>query len=226
MVLAKLHQLVPLLAACPMNSHRHGRVKGHVVTLETGHEVVLTEMLHANGTLPLWLPTDPVPNVAIRLPAPYVKLLVNGTWSSFVLPAYSTGGTEGTRLYVMWPRLGLRPEELPVRPPRYLATEQATLDSDSAPQSLTRALSIEAAYQLRRYAGQLDLTEDFSHDVCVSHCNCVYDLESHADGLAPHTFLKASRECFHRAPQEKASYNIGAIISASMCSNLLRDCQI
>ena len=98
-----------------MQHFSNRKFKGIVGQLELGQAPRLVEEL---ATLPEWFP-DPVPEVVARLPESWCRLVLCGTWKSFVLPQGSLlGGRKDGFLSVNfgWDLLNVQPRQVPQLP--------------------------------------------------------------------------------------------------------------
>ena len=90
-------RVAKLPGAEPLQRYSSAHMRGLVVTLEQFQGPLLLGRLRAAGHAQDWLP-NVAPEVALRLPAPYVVLLAAGVWRTFVLPHVQQAGSSTTSI--------------------------------------------------------------------------------------------------------------------------------
>ena len=124
------------------------KIRGMLNVLEEGQAAALLASLQ--GAFP-GLPQGAVPEVAVRLPAPYAALLAAGAWRSFALPQARpepgvSAGTSG--LQFNWGTLSYPRHLIPAVPPNLAQFQDTDLE-------LTADMALEIADALRDHAAQL-----------------------------------------------------------------------
>ena len=203
-------------------------VRGLVATLEVGQAPRLLELLDGlpQGT-PEWMLDSQGEAVAtiVRLPAPYCRLLLAGTWRSFVLPRGGlVGGRRGgaSAIHFNWEMLDIAGGQVPV-PPRLFGPNAGDVSD------LNTDVLHELCDVLRECSTLCDLTTEPGQRKHASLERLVRTFEGLATQSDTFALQQTAREMDHRAharPAGKSTpYRVGWLVKAMLMSDLLRNSQ-
>ena len=221
-----------LPAAEPVQKYSSAKMRGLVVSLEEFQGPALLGRLRAAGHAQDWLP-HAAPQVAVRLPAAYVCLLVAGMWQTFVLPCVQVGRRAGSSSTgISWALLGL-PMPASTAPPeveqvlQHLPVESRSLLSDNAG---------VCALQLRLYASTLPRMDEFDQEHYKVVVEAVLRLQNFSDDMDEGGASRLAKELRHHAAaplndqapckrSQMRQYKASFLLHCCLMAHLLRDQQ-
>ena len=207
-------------------------MRGCVVQIEKRQGPKLLQSLRDQGHGGVWLP-GAAPEVALRLPAPYVALCIARAWRAFILPRLPVRNARAgsSTLVIPWTRLKLAP---PISAtPAWVGECSWSLAPPTL--ALTSHEAGNSAQHLRAYASTLDLTDEFNQGTYKSVVHTVLALQRVSDELDEGAASRLTQEFRHHAfcPSGKHTntptkgrplhYNVSFLLHSCLVAHLLRD---
>ena len=224
--LFEVTRIVPLVHPIRLQQLGDRKFRGLVCQLEDGQVGSLIASLE---TAFPGLGEEDLPELAFRLPAPYVCLLTCGAWRSFLLPQVppregKLAGTSGLQFNL--DLLRIRPEDLPVVPVGYVHT-------NAEDEGVTAAMALGIADMLRDYWHLLEQRRNLGEDgarMAAVQKGAVGLQELHKQ-LTPLAFVKQAREMGLRSTwtdgcrklSARLPYKAAFLLRAMLMSGMLRN---
>ena len=214
----RVHRCTKLPRPQPLQQYTNRKFRGLVTSLE---EEQAPRVIAQQFDIVPWL-GDVIPTVAVRLPAPFCRLIVEGKWKHFVLPQCPVGHHGGSAsLQFNWGMLGIPFADVPLPPP------SGAPDVEESEIDLDRDMMFQITNHLRVYAAELDLEDEFSLPLYFDLENCVVHLQTLYEQLDPVAFAKGIQDLRgHAQPALRAGrsrqYRVAYLLKVVILCDLLR----